>query len=107
MIGEGKHGLWRIQDNGMIREYRKKKSKGLPKGTDIFDKKNFNKIKEDYGHYLKEEGLKGYKFPQDKLDKMNYLKIHRPTDKPPQIQGEVLESYSNRPSDLVLYNVTS
>ena len=27
MIGEGKHGLWRIQDNGMIREYRKKNRK--------------------------------------------------------------------------------
>ena len=37
MIGEGKHGLWRVQDNGTIREYRKKDAQGLKSGADLFD----------------------------------------------------------------------
>lgn len=37
MIGEGKHGLWRVQDNGTIREYRRKDTAGLKDGADLFD----------------------------------------------------------------------
>jgi len=30
LIGEGKHGLWRVQENGMVREYRRAGKPGLP-----------------------------------------------------------------------------
>ena len=33
-IGEPKHGIWRIHDNGMVREYRKAGRIGLKAGVD-------------------------------------------------------------------------
>ena len=103
MIGEGKHGLWRIQDNGMVREYRKKKSKGIRKDTDIFDKKNLKNISEDYGHYLKKEGLNGYKLPQNKIDKDNYLKYIDLPINHPKYKGKYL---NHVPIDLPIWYCT-
>ncbi|MCX4028641.1 hypothetical protein H0A36_13815 [Endozoicomonas sp. SM1973] len=74
MIGEGKHGLWRVQDNGMIREYRKAGAKGIPQNADIFDKKYLTTLTESYSHYLPDESWSGYKLPQDKVDESGYLK---------------------------------
>ena len=37
LIGEPKHGVWRIQDNGMIREYRKYAMPGLKESVDPND----------------------------------------------------------------------
>ena len=31
LVGEGKHGVWRFQENGFIRVYRDKESPGIPK----------------------------------------------------------------------------
>lgn len=55
MIGEGKHGLWRVQDNGMIREHSKKDTQGLPDGADLFDEANLATIENDYASYIPEE----------------------------------------------------
>lgn len=63
MIGEGKHGLWRIQENGTVREYLKRGAKGLPKNADLFSAENFKAIEQNYGSYLPEESWSGYKYP--------------------------------------------
>lgn len=83
MIGEGKHGLWRVQDNGTIREYRKKDAKGLSEGADLFSHANLAVITDDYASYLPEESWSGYKHPhQQKADdgQLNFidLPIHHP-----------------------------
>jgi hypothetical protein len=33
MIGEPKHGMWRVQENGFVREYLKNGTEGLMNGT--------------------------------------------------------------------------
>lgn len=57
MIGEGKHGMWRYQDNGTVREYLKAHNgqangHGVPVGTDVFDESGNiqTKIENDYTH---------------------------------------------------------
>ena len=37
MIGESKHGVWRVQDNGHVREWRKHNHVGLDKNLDPND----------------------------------------------------------------------
>ena len=59
MIGEGKHGLWRVQDNGTIREYRKKDTQGLPDGADLFDEANLATIENDYASYIPRKAGEG------------------------------------------------
>ena len=83
MIGEGKHGLWRVQDNGTIREYRKKGAQGLKQDVDLFDSKNFASIENDYSSYLPEESWDGYKHPHEKVAEdgsLNFidLPLHHP-----------------------------
>lgn len=73
MIGEGKHGLWRVQDNGTIREYRKKDTQGLPDGTDLFDEANLATIENDYASYIPEESWGGYKHPHQRLTEDGHL----------------------------------
>jgi hypothetical protein len=63
LLGEGKHGLWRIQENGMIREYLRSGAEGLPRNADLSDPDNFSVIKSDYSHFLPQEGFDGYKDP--------------------------------------------
>lgn len=67
MIGEGKHGLWRVQDNGTIREYRKKDAKGIAKDADIFGNDNLSIIENDYASYIPEESWDGYKHPHQEI----------------------------------------
>ena len=67
MIGEGKHGLWRVQDNGTIREYRKEGAKGLPPDADLFAKENLATINNQYKHYLPKESWSGYKHPHQRI----------------------------------------
>jgi len=67
MIGEGKHGLWRVQDNGTIREYRKNGTKGLAEDADLFDENNLATISNQYSHYIPEESWDGYKHPHQRL----------------------------------------
>lgn len=73
MIGEGKHGLWRVQDNGTIREYRKKDAQGLPDGADLFDEASLATIENDYASYIPEESWGGYKHPHQKLTENGHL----------------------------------
>lgn len=63
LIGEGKHGLWRIQENGTIREYLRAGARGLPPSADLFDPANLSVIESDYSHFLPDEGFEGYKDP--------------------------------------------
>ena len=44
MIGEPKHGLWRIQESGFIREYRKAGMTGLVDGTEANDWDALNQV---------------------------------------------------------------
>lgn len=83
MIGEGKHGLWRVQDNGTIREYRKKDTQGLMQGEDIFANANLAVIENDYDSYLPEESWDGYKHPHQMVaedGRLNFidLPLHHP-----------------------------
>jgi hypothetical protein len=63
MLGEGKHGLWRIQDNGTVREYLRRGAEGLPADADALDPANRAVIERDYSHFIREEGFDGYKDP--------------------------------------------
>ncbi|NNC67268.1 MAG: hypothetical protein HKN83_04460 [Gammaproteobacteria bacterium] len=73
MVGEGKHGLWRVQDNGTIREYRKKGTKGLPENADLFAEENQATIANQYSSYIPEESWDGYKHPHQKLAEDGHL----------------------------------
>ena len=73
MIGEGKHGLWRVQDNGMVREYRKKDAQGLKDGADLFDEGNMAIVESDYASYIPEESWGGYKHPHQRVSEEGYL----------------------------------
>jgi len=71
VIGEAKHGLWRAQDNGMVRLYRKKGAKGVPVGANVYDPSHQESIKNDYKAVLipgietsDEEGWEGYRYSQ-------------------------------------------
>lgn len=78
MIGEGKHGLWRVQENGMVREYLKKGAKGLAKDANVLDDKNLDLIRESYSSYIPEESWSGYKYPDEQLTKdgqLNYIDL--------------------------------
>jgi hypothetical protein len=54
MIGEGKHGMWRTQDNGTVREYLTAAAAdaggGLVDGSDVMDGGNLATIVSDYSH---------------------------------------------------------
>ncbi len=63
MIGEGKHGLWRVQDNGSVREYLKAGRTGINAGADINAPANQAAINNDYSHFIPEESFGGYKDP--------------------------------------------
>ena len=73
MIGEGKHGLWRIQEAGFIREYLIPGKTGLKKGADANDPKNLATIKGDYSSYIVGPGndtefWAGYHYPTDAIN---------------------------------------
>lgn len=67
MIGEGKHGLWRVQENGTVRMYRKKGADGLAKNANVFTDDATKTIKHNYSSYLPHESWSGYKYPDQKL----------------------------------------
>lgn len=78
MIGEGKHGLWRVQENGTVREYLKKSAVGLPENADLMAKENRDIIAQNYSSFLPEESWSGYKYPDEKLSKdgkLNYIDL--------------------------------
>lgn len=73
MIGEGKHGLWRIQENGNVRFYLKRSHQGLKPSDDINSEQNFSVIENSYSHYLPEESWSGYKYPDQKVNDKGQL----------------------------------
>ena len=78
MIGEGKHGLWRIQENGTVRFYLKRDGKGLDKDADIFAAENQQQIEANYSHYLPDESWSGYKYPDQQFNdkgKLNFVDL--------------------------------
>lgn len=78
MIGEGKHGLWRVQENGTVREYLRQGAKGLSPGADLEDPANLEIIRQSYSSYIPEAGWAGYKYPDEQLSKageLNYIDL--------------------------------
>jgi len=73
MIGEGKHGLWRIQESGTVREYLKAGAQGLPADSDLTARENQQIIKDNYSSYLPNESWSGYKYPDQKLNETGNL----------------------------------
>jgi hypothetical protein len=72
VIGEAKHGLWRIHDNGMVRLYRKHGIVGVPVGADVNDPSIEAAIRTNYKPVLAPgletgdaAGWGGYRYSQD------------------------------------------
>ena len=68
MIGEGKHGLWRIQENGTVRFYLKRDGQGLDPDADVLAEKHIKQIEENYDYHLPDESWSGYKYPDQRLN---------------------------------------
>lgn len=68
MIGEGKHGLWRVHESGTIREYLRPGATGLPEGADVMAPKNLELLTESYASFIPEAGWDGYRYPDQKVD---------------------------------------
>jgi len=67
VVGDGKHGVWRVQDNGHIREYRIKGKKGIPKGVDPNDLTSQSTEKQtEYANAIESDDVK---------DAQNYLDL--------------------------------
>lgn len=78
MLGEGKHGLWRVGENALIREYLRNGAAGIPEGADIFDADLLAAIESDYSHFMPEESWDGYKYPDQVLSEngnLNYIDL--------------------------------
>ena len=103
MIGEGKHGLWRVGENGLIREYLKKDAKGLKPGADLDAKSNLAAIKNDYSSFIPEESWDGYKYPDQKVSESGALNYIDLPISHPKYEGK----YDGHvPIDLASYNCT-
>lgn len=73
MVGEGKHGLWRIHEKGTVRQYLKKGAEGLAEGADLYATENQHIIEANYSAYLPNESWSGYKYPDQKLSEAGTL----------------------------------
>ena len=94
MIGEPKHGLWRAQENGMVREYLKEDMDGLtpdevnelktnPKGLESMSERQKLIVNNSYSSFIKKESWSGYKYPDQPLSKNGHknwidYSIHHP-----------------------------
>jgi hypothetical protein len=72
VIGEAKHGMWRVHDNGMVRLYRKLGAAGVPVGADVNNASHQDVIMSDYKPVLTPGletsdtgGWAGYRYSQD------------------------------------------
>merc|ERR1739848_897573 len=101
MIGDIKHGVWRIQENGMVRLYRKKGMVGVSNGTNpnaldasnSEDKLKLDILKKNYAAYVAEEGFYHYKYPDQEVSEEGYLNFVDLTIYHPQFEGK----YDNHP----------
>jgi len=94
MIGEGKHGLWRVQENGTVREYLKRGATGLPAGADPLASESQAIVARDYAAYLPDESWSGYKFPDERLSRMGTLNFVDLPITHPKYQGR----YASHPA---------
>jgi len=104
VVGDGKHGMWRLQESGYIREYLKKDTVGLPAGSDVMNSGNLDIIKNSYSAFLSEESWSGYKYPEqeytDDKTTMNWVDL-------PIIHPKYLGKYlSHVPIDLSFWFCT-
>lgn len=62
MVGEGKHGLWRYQDNGTVREYIEQGAGGIHPSADILDPDaaTLALLQSDYSHLTSHPNFGGY-----------------------------------------------
>jgi len=67
MIGEGKHGLWRVEEAGYVREYLLPDEKPLPAGADLSAPENLKTIKASYKSFIPEIESAGYKYPDERV----------------------------------------
>lgn len=81
MIGEGKHGVWRVQENGMIREYLRPGGTALPDGADIYAPQNQAIINEHYTAFLPGEP-EFYRLPAFRVKDKNLQYIDFPITHP-------------------------
>jgi len=72
VTGEAKHGMWRVQDNGLVRLYRIFNAAGVPVGSDVYNPSVQDDILSDYKPVLKpgletgdSGGWDGYRYFQD------------------------------------------
>jgi hypothetical protein len=81
MIGEGKHGLWRVQENGMIREYLRPGGTALPDGADIYAPENQAIINKHYTAFLPGEP-EFYRLPAFRVKDNNLQYLDLPITHP-------------------------
>jgi len=86
VIGEPKHGVWRVQDNGFIREYRRYAHIGLDQDVDPnsgnLTTQQLELLSNNYASFLPGLGAKGYRYPDDRFTDGYYnyvdLSIYHP-----------------------------
>lgn len=76
MIGEGKHGLWRMQENGTVRMYLKPGKTGLPVGTNVLTT-SASALSDAYVAYDLSIGFPLYKYPSQGVTdgKLNFVDV--------------------------------
>jgi len=109
MIGEGKHGMWRYQDNGTVREYLtvsngNANGHGLDEGTDVLsnDPNVLNAIDHQYSHHDAAASWSAYRADgnQIKDGKLQYVDL--PINHP-KYDGDYVD---HAPIDLAAYYCT-
>ena len=81
IVGEAKHGLWRFQENGFIREYRKGSLPGISQDLDpnsILSEEDLKMINDNYASMDPSVDEKGYYYPDQKLNddgQQNYVDL--------------------------------
>lgn len=77
MLGEGKHGLWRMQEAGTVREYLKAGQTGLAQDANLNDPANLAAIQNSYSNYERTESWGFYRYPSDKVTdgKLNFIDL--------------------------------
>jgi len=83
IVGEAKHGLWRFQENGFIREYRLGNLPGISKEVDPMDWDKLSAedktlITDNYASMDPKVGEEGYYYPDQKLTddgQQNYVDL--------------------------------
>ena len=93
MIGEAKHGLWRIHESGFIREYLRSDHQSCWHATsttnpnDNLTSSELDILKESYSHYHPEDSWSFYRYPDDEIDSNGCLNFVDLTIYHPKYEG--------------------